>query len=185
MLVLQQIKRTDNRILNNMAIHYSQPKGFVGRNICYAVLWNDVYFGSIVGGSATLHLPNRNEYFNIDKSKLNNIVNNIFFHIERQNGKYPCRWFSVEVLSSFRERIVKDWELKYEDKVIGFESLVELPRSGDCYKKDDWDLIGQTVGYTCKRIGGEGTDGWSGKRVWDTKNLRPKLVFAKKIKILK
>jgi len=163
MLVLQQIKRTDNRILGNMAIHYSQPKGFVGRNICYAVLWDNVYFGSIVGGS-----------------KLNNIINNIFFHVEKQNGKYPCRWFTVEVLSKFREMIIKDWELKYGDKVIGFESLVELPRTGDCYKKDGWDLIGQTVGYTCKRVGGKGTDDWSGKRIWDTKNLRPKLVFVKK-----
>ena len=180
MLTLQTIKRTDIRILENMAVHYSAPKGFVGRNICYAVLWGGVYFGSIVGGSATLHLPNRNEYFGIDKGKLNNIINNIFFHVEKQDGKYPCRWFTVKVLSNFRRTIAKDWKLKYGDEVIGFESLVELPRTGDCYKKDGWDLIGQTTGYTCKRIGGKGTDNWSGKRVWDTKNLRPKLVFVKK-----
>lgn len=181
MIVLQIIKRTDPRILANMAIHYSQPKGFVGRNICYAVLWDNIYYGSIVGGSATLHLPNRNRYFDIDKSKLNNIINNIFFHVEKQNGKYPCRWFTVECLKKFRETIIKDWENRYGDKVIGFESLVELPRTGECYKQDDWDLIGQTVGYTCKRTAGKGTDDWSGKRVWDTKNLRPKLVFCKKV----
>ena len=179
MVILEQIKRTDNRILANMSIHYSQPRGFVGRNICYAVLWNGVFYGSIVGGSATLHLPGRNEFFNINKSKLNNIVNNIFFHIERQNGKYPCRWFAVKVLQKFREVIKVDWENKYNDTVLGFESLVELPRTGECYKKDGWTLIGQTIGYTCKRTSGKGTDNWSGKRVWDTSNLRPKLVFAK------
>jgi len=59
MLLLQIVKRTDARILENMKNHYSQPKGFVGRNICYAILWNNKYYGSIVGGSATLHLPNR------------------------------------------------------------------------------------------------------------------------------
>lgn len=43
-----------------------------------------------------------------------------------------------------------------------------------------WDLVGQTKGYTCKRGAGKGTDDWSGKRVWDTENLRPKLVFVKR-----
>lgn len=180
MLVLSIIKRTDPRILANMAVHYSQPKGFVGRNICYAILYNDVYYGSIVGGSATMHLPNRNDYFNIDKTKLNNIINNIFFHVEKVNGDYPCRNFAAKVLKTFRKTISKDWEAKYNDKVLGFETLVELPRTGDCYKRDGWELIGQTVGYTCKRTGGKGTDSWYGKRVWDTKNLRPKLVFVKK-----
>ena len=46
MLNLQMIKRTDPRILENMSIHYSQPKGFVGRNICYAVLYDGIYYGS-------------------------------------------------------------------------------------------------------------------------------------------
>jgi len=179
MLELITIKRTDPRILKNMECHYSKPKGFVGRNICYAVMYNDVYYGSIVGGSATLHLPNRNDFFNIDKSKLNNIVNNIFFHVEKKDGKYPLRWFTVKVLKMFRERISYDWVRKYKDNVIGFETLVELPRVGECYKKDKWTLIGQTTGYTCKRTSGKGTDNWTGKRIWDTKNLRPKLVFAK------
>lgn len=178
-LILEQIKRTDKRILANMAIHYSQPKGFVGRNICYAILFNNLYYGSIVGGSATLHLPNRNEFFNINQSQLNHIINNIFFHVEKQNGKYPCRWFTVEVLKKFRMLIQQDWENKYGDNVLGFETLVELPRTGECYKKDGWILIGQTIGYTCKRTSGKGTDNWSGKRIWNTKNLKPKLVFVK------
>ena len=181
MLKLQQIKRTDPRILENMKIHYSQPKGFVGRNICYAILWNETYYGAIVGGSATLHLPNRNEYFSIDKSKLNHIINNIFYHIEKFNGEYPCRNFVPMVIKEWRIVIKEDWKNKYGDEVIGYESLVELPRTGECYKRDGWDLIGQTHGYTCKRVGGKGTDDWSGKRVWDTKNLRPKLVFVKKV----
>lgn len=179
MIILQQIKRTDPRILDNMKNHYSAPKGFVGRNICYAILYNDIYYGSIVGGSATLHLPNRNEYFGINKSHLNHIINNIFFHVEKVNNKYPCHSFLPKILQKFRETMIKDWELKYNDKVLGFETLVELPRTGECYRRDGWKLIGQTAGYTCKRTAGKGTDSWSGKRVWDTNNLKPKLVFAK------
>lgn len=181
MIELQKIKRTDSRIISNMSIHYSQPKGFVGRNICYAIVNDGLFYGTIVGGSATLHLPNRNEYFGINKFQLNSIVNNIFYHIEKQDRKYPFRWFTVKVLQEFRNKIVIDWLDKYGDRVIGFESLVELPRTGEIYRKDGWDLIGQTIGYTCKRKGGIGTDSWSGKRVWDTKNLRPKLVFVKKV----
>ncbi len=176
MIKLDVIKRTDSRILENMSMHYSQPKGFVGRNICYAISYDKVYYGSIVGGSATLHLPNRNQYLNYP---LNNIVNNIFYHVEKVDNQYPERNFTVKVLKIFRERISIDWKNRYGDYVLGFESLVELPRSGNIYIRDGWLEIGVTKGYTCKRVGGEGTDSWSGKRVWNTKELRPKKVFIK------
>lgn len=173
-------KRTNALLLSNMKIHYSQPKGFVGRNICYLIEHDNVYYGSIVGGSATLHLPGRNEYFGIDKSQLEKIVNNIFYHIE-PNNNYPFRNFSIAVLKKFRETIIIDWKNKYGDDLIGYESLVELPRTGEIYIRDKWDLIGKTIGYTCKRIGGQEKGRFTGKRVWDYNNLRPKLVFAKKV----
>lgn len=182
MLKLEIIKRTYPQILKNMEVHYSKPKGFVGRNICYKIEYNERYYGSIVGGSATLHLPNRNSYFNLyiqNKWYLENIVNNIFFHIEPLDGKYPIRNFSQLILNEFRSRIVEDWFGRYKDEVLGFETLVELPRSGEIYKRDGWDLIGQTKGYTCKREGGYGTDGWTGQRVWNTVDLRPKHVFVR------
>ena len=177
-LVLERIKRTDPRILANMKVHYSQPKGFVGRNLCYAVLYNNIYYGSIVGGSATLHLPNREEH--TGKINLNNIINNTFYHIEKVNGQYPTRNFGEYVLKQFRERVSLDWKERYGDDVIWFESLVELPRSGEIYRRDNWLEIGVTKGFTCKRFGGESTDHWSGKRVWNTTELRPKKVFLRK-----
>ena len=173
-ILLEPIKRTDPRILTNMAIHYSQPKGFVGRNICYAVMLEGVCYGSIAGGSATRFLPGREIV-----GTLNNGVNNIFYHIERVDGKYPCRWFTVRVLEKYRAAIERDWLEKYGDAVLWHETLVELPRTGECYIRDGWTLAGQTKGFTCKRIAGTGTDSWSGKRVWDTKNLRPKHVFVR------
>jgi hypothetical protein len=164
-----------------MKVHYSHPNGFVGRNICYAIFYNEIYYGHIVGGSATLHLPNRNEYFDINNSKLNNIVNNIYFHIEKYDNKYPSRNFTSKVIAEWRKRILIDWKDKYGDEVLGFETLVELPRSGECYRRDGWELVGQTKGFTCKRVSGESTDSWTGRRVWDYENLRPKLVFVRKI----
>ena len=183
--MLTLIKRTDPRILDNMKNHYSQPKGFVGRNICYAIEIDSKYYGSIVGGSSTLHLVGRDEFFGLDQTnkqtKLKQIINNIFFHIEKVDGSYPCRNFSQVVMKEFRTRIAVDWKEKYGDDVIGFETLVELPRTGELYIRDNWTEVGITKGYTCKRIAGNGTDSWSGKRVWDTENLRPKRVFCKTI----
>lgn len=173
-IVLVRVKRTDSRLLKNMAVHYSAPKGFVGRNICYSIFYNGEFYGNIVGGSATRFLPNRKFV-----GTLNNGVNNIFFHVESLGGEYPIRNFVPKVIKEYRQRIEADWEQKYGDKVLWHETLVELPRTGECYRRDGWALVGQTKGFTCKRVAGRGTDSWSGKRVWDTKNLRPKLVFVK------
>jgi len=185
MLSLVPIKRTDPRILADMAIHYSKPGGFVGRNICYAIMFGDTYYGAIVGGSATLHLIGRDEFFGLTKETkkkaLNQIVNNIFYHIEKKQGKYPVRNMVPKVLEMFRAQIVLDWATKYNDVVIGFESLIELPRTGESYKRDGWQEVGITKGQTCKRVAGKGSDSWTGKRVWDTKNLRPKRVFVREV----
>lgn len=182
-LRLEVTKRTDPRLLARMAIHYSQPKGFIGRNICYAVYYNEVYYGHIVGGSATKHLQGRYEYLGLSKDNLNNIVNNLFFNINKIDGKYPTRNFTSKVVKKFIEVITLAWELKYGDRVLGFETLVEKPRTGDLYRKIGFAVVGETKGYTCKRVSGVGVDGWSGKRVWNTdkNSLRPKLVLCYKV----
>lgn len=177
MLELKIVKRTEPNLLECMNIHYSKPKGFVGRNICYAILYQELLYGFIVGGSATRFLPGRNEFLQV--TNLNQIVNNIFYHIAPRDKKYPLHNFTTKVITYWRKRISKDWENKYGDKVLGFETLVELPRLGTCYLKDDWIEVGITIGYTCKRIGGIGTDSWTGKRIWDIKNLRPKRVLCR------
>lgn len=161
-----------------MARHYSQPKGFVGRSICYAVECAENYYGHIVAGSSTLHLPGRHEALSSTAADLNRIVNNIFFHVEKVAGTYPFRNFVPAVIAAWRERVVDDWPGKYGDDVIGFETLVELPRTGECYRRDGWVEVGATKGQTCKRVGGKGTDSWGGKRVWDVVNLKPKRVFV-------
>lgn len=178
------VKRTHELLLKDMAIYYSQPKGFVGRNICYLVYYNNVHYGAICGGSATKFLPGRDEFFGITKQnkkeKLLEVINNIFFHIEPQN-KYPMRNFTTEVVKAWRIKIQQDCQNKYGNIVIGFETLVELPRTGELYKKDKWLEVGQTKGFTCKRTKGKSTDSWSGKRVWNTNDLRPKRVFVRNV----
>jgi hypothetical protein len=163
-----------------MKNHYSQPKGFVGRNICYAVYYDDTYYGHIVAGSATRFLPNRNEFFGITIGELNNVVSNLFFNISPVNEKYPARNFTTAVVKNFVKQVETDWLFKYGNPVIGFETLVEKPRTGELYLRAGWSLIGETKGYTCKRTSGKGTDSWSGKRIWNTNldELKPKLVLC-------
>lgn len=182
-LTLNVIKRSNTSLVDNMKIHYSQPKGFVGRNICYMVTYNGVCYGHIVGGSATMHLPGRNEYFG--NAPLNSLVNNIFFHIEKQGDDYPIRNFAQKTIKLWRFRVSQDWKLKYGDNVVGFETLVEPPRTGECYLRDKWVYTGTTKGFTCKRPAlqdGMKKDKYGNARIWnkDPDNLRPKLVFVRK-----
>ena len=180
-LSLEITKRTEPSLLGLMSYHYSRPKGFVGRSICYAIFYDEIYYGHIVSGSATRFLPNRNDFLGITLAQLNKVINNIFFHIRKVGRRYPCRNFVPYVIKEWVKRTGGDWQQKYGDTVVGFETLVELPRTGECYRRAGWTKIGKTKGFTCKRISGKGTDSWTGKRVWDTKNLRPKWVYALKL----
>ncbi len=181
-LSLEITKKTDPRLLQTMSIHYSHPNGFVGRSIPYAIYYDCQYYGHIISGSATLHLAGRHEFLGTTSAQLNNIINNTYFHVTKINGVYPCRNFVSAILKAWRLRTVNDWYDKYGDIVVGFETLVELPRTGDCYKRDGWICVGKTIGFTCKRVGGKGTDSYTGKRVWNTNpdQLRPKLILCRK-----
>lgn len=183
MIDLTITKRTDPRLLERMKGHYSKPKGFVGRNICYAVTWEDKYYGHIVAGSATRFLPGRNDFLGISLNKLNNVINNIFFNVSPINGEYPSRNFTTKVVQEFVIKATMDWQEKYGDCVVGFETLVEKPRTGELYKRAGWAIVGETKGMSCKRVAGKGSDEWSGKRVWNTKeeNLKPKIVLCYKL----
>jgi len=58
--------------------------------------------------------------------------------------------------------------------------LIEKPRTGECYRRAGWTQVGETKGFTCKRVAGKGTDSWSGKRIWNTIDLKPKIVMCYK-----
>ena len=179
-LSLNLIKNSNVFLRQDMAYHYSMPNGFVGRNICHNIYYQGVRYGSIVGGSATLFLPGRNIFFGItaENKSLNYICNNVFFHVEKKNDRYPTRNFTTKIMRLWMKQIRTDWENKYQQLLLGLESLVELPRTGDLYLRSGWSEVGVTKGYNCKRIAGKGTDSWSGKRVWNTRDLSPKRVFC-------
>lgn len=181
MLRLEHSTKGDSRVKRWMADHYSQPKGFVGRQIVYVITYAGVAYGAVAGGSATKHLPGRRSFYDRDVL-LNEQISNTFFHVEKVDGTYPMRNFTTFVISAWRKQIEIDWLLRYGDAVSGFETLVELPRTGELYRRDGWVEVGQTKGFTCKREGGEGTDSYTGRRVWNTTDLRPKRVFVRHVR---
>ena len=182
-LLLVRTSSKDSRLLDRMESHYSKPKGFVGRSLCYAVIYNWRYYGHIVAGSATLNLPNRHKFLGTNKEQLNNIVNNIFFNISPWDKKYPLRNFSSLVVKTWMSRVIQDWKAIYGDEVKGFETLIEPPRTGELYLRAGFSHIGTTKGYTCKRTKGSSkSEKYTGVRVWDYENLRPKHVLAYRIK---
>lgn len=180
MMRLKLVDKVNPSLKEMMTHHYSHPKGFVGRSLCYAIYYDNHLYGFIVAGSSPKWLPGRDEYFGIKKIQIQSIIDNIFFHIERKDGRYPIRNFVPKVIALWRRRAARQWKARYGNKVIGFESLVEPPRTGECYIRDGWVQVGITKGFTCKRTAGPGTDSYYGRREWDRENLRPKLVFCRR-----
>ncbi len=183
-------KNTDIRLLDRMHIHYSNPKGFIGRNICYAILFGQDYYGHIVGGSATIHLGTRDKFFGIpsmgstptveSSARLNGIVNNKFFNCAKVGGTYPMRNFTTRILREFRLRILDDWKRIYGDDVIGYETLIELPRTGECYLRDGWVVTGETKGERIKTVRGKYKFAGVNRFVMRD-NLKPKLVMCRTV----
>ena len=63
--------------------------------------------------------------------------------------------------------------------------LSVIKRTDERILKDMSVHYSQPKGFTCKRQSGKSTDGWSGVRVWDRVNLRPKNVFMLNTKDIK
>jgi hypothetical protein len=169
-------------LAERMRRHYSKPEGFVGRRLPYAIYWNNTYYGHIVAGSATRYLANRWQFLN-SVCDLNEIINNVFFSVSRIDNKYPRRNFVPFIINEFVERSVMDWEKNYGNKVVAIETLVEPPRTGESYLRAGFQFIGKTVGMTASRVKGKETGSkYTGKRIWEMKDLRPKLIFMKDLR---
>lgn len=183
MLELLITKKSCPRLLKLMSIHYSKPKGFVGRNICYAIFYNDIYYGHIVSGSPAKYLPGRRKFLGLTmKYGLNCVIDNVFFHVFKVNGKYPRRNFVSYIIKKWMKQTRIDWIEKYKIPVVGFETLVEIPRTGECYLRAGWVKVGKTKGYNLRRVSGKEKSNWSGKRVWNINREKRKYVFCYKIK---
>jgi hypothetical protein len=165
MIELVKVKQNHPQAREYITNHYIHPRGFIGRNVTYLIVVDGETCGVIVGGSTSLHLPNRKEFFG--ECNIQDIINNRLFRLEKNIPN-----LGTQVLKLWRKQVVIDWKIKYNSDAIGFETLVRPPLNGAVYRADNWILGGMTKGYTCK-VPHHRT------RVWY--KTEPRLVFYKRI----
>jgi hypothetical protein len=165
MIELVKVKQNHPQAREYITNHYTHPRGFIGRNVTYLIKVDGEVCGVIVGGSTSLYLPNRKEFFG--ECNIQDIINNRLFRLEKNIPN-----LGTQILKLWRKQVCVDWKLKYNSDPIGFETLVKPPRNGAVYKADNWIFGGMTKGYTCKVPK-------HNKRVWY--KTEPRLVFYKRI----
>jgi|SRR3989304_5172232 len=145
---LQLVKRTDPNYQLIRNRHYVDNHGCVGRQLHYIVMEDSKTIGIITGASAIWASEYRDKYFNINsenrRERINKIIDNVVFRLEVNEKNLGTR-----ILSLWRNRCKEDWEKKYNDNVIGFETFIfGENRFGSMYKADNWDFVGMTKGNT-------------------------------------
>jgi len=164
MIELKLTKQNDELARYYISNHYTKPRGFIGRNVTYLIVVNDCICGVIVGGSTSLHLLNRKNFFG--DCDIQDIINNRLFRLENNLPN-----LGTQVLKIWRKQVCIDWNRKYNSNPIGFETLVKPPLTGAVYRADNWIFGGMTRGYTCKVPK-------HGVRVWY--KTEPRLIFFRK-----
>lgn len=148
MVELLLVKRTNPiyQIIRNR--HYVDNHGCIGRQLHYTIMEDSKVIGIITGASAIWSSEHRDSYFNINqlnrKERINKIIDNVVFRLELNEKNLGTR-----ILSVWRKTVKEDWEKKYNDNVIGFETFIfGENRYGSMYKADNWDFVGMTKGNT-------------------------------------
>jgi hypothetical protein len=168
-------KRSDPRYQEIRSRHYVENHGCIGRQLHYLVYLDENLVGIISGASPVWACSPRDKFFGIEKSnreKLvgHHIVNNVVFRLEE---KIPN--LGTQVLSLWRKRVRKDWNERYGDDILGFETFIfGENRTGAMYKADNWLYVGETQGNT--KFKPHGAYG-----ITERKQVEKKLIFCKMI----
>lgn len=166
---LERVKQTDAHAQEYITNHYTNPRGFIGKVTTHLIVVDSKVCGVIVGGSTSMHLHGRQDYFG--DCDIQSIINNRLFRLEQNTPN-----LGTQVLKLWRQTVVQNWKDTYNTIPIGFETLVLPPRTGAVYKADNWDYVGMTKGWSARCPNGHK----NGVRVWYKTD--PRLVFMKRIK---
>ncbi len=143
-LSLMRVPKSHGLFGNLYFSHYPKSKGIVGRCICYLIFQESQLMGIISGSSPPLNYKHFNNIFGKGNEKyfLNNNAFRLIVNIKN---------LATQVLKLFRRQIKNDYYLKYGDVLLGLVTFVEPPRTGSCYKADNWIEIGTTEGKRMRR----------------------------------
>jgi len=174
-LELIQVKRSDKDYQLIRDRHYVANHGCIGRQLHYNILEDTKVIGIISGASAVWASEHRDKFFKINsenrKERINKIIDNVVFRLEVNDKN-----LGTKILSKWRKLIKEEWEIKYNDNVIGFETFIfGENRFGSLYKADNWDFVGMTKGNTKLHKHGM----WNGTERVKTNE---KMIFCKLVK---
>lgn len=161
---------------------YKQSSHYSGRMINYLIYDQ---FGDCLGvigfGSSFFCTTARDDAIGWSESarwqNLQNISNNWRFTIKPNRYKN----IATSVLSLATKYIKEDWQKKYGNKLYMLDTYVQPPRSGNIYKANGWEYVGNTVGADFSGRGYEGnlTDSLARCRNLDKGKVKRKMVFIK------
>lgn len=145
---LVRVKRTDELYQDVRDRHYVPNKGCIGRQLHYNIMEGSACIGIISGASAIWSSEHRDKFFKVTKEnrkeRINKIIDNVVFRLEYNEPNLGTR-----ILSMWRKQVKHDWEERYNDNVIGFETFIfGEGRFGSMYKADNWNYVGMTKGNT-------------------------------------
>ena len=176
------IKRTNPLYIKYREGHYIENRGTIGQQIQYLITYAGRDVGVIGGASAVFTNEPRDDYFSLasreteKNTQLNSIINNNIFKLD-----FPAPNLATIVLCKWRKTIAQHWEYIYGVKVAGFETFVVeerlwdgRKRDGNCYRADNWLLLGITKGY--------GNTNVRGREITSKALQARKLVYGKKVK---
>jgi len=136
---------------------YKQGGNYAGRQINWFIrdMETDEIYGCIGVGSAIYVLKARGDFIgwkgltypSVCEEKqrnLNKIANNWRFTM--MPNTISISNMGSKVLSLLHKAAPKEWELKYGDKLVLFETLIEPPHLGTIYKAAGWIYLGETLG---------------------------------------
>lgn len=110
--------------------------------------------GAIGINSCTMNLAPRDNLLGVKTNagrlrRLKNLANNYRFCLIKD--KCPPNAAS-QALRLMREAAPEVWKRKYGNKLFGIETFVGNGLPGSCYKADNWQYLGETKGWSMKRL---------------------------------
>ena len=144
------------RRINNSSLRY-RAQCFINKNHSYIdhtdrpsrkLYWALFEQGEMVGVfalSSVFDKPKKVKEFMIrNKLGSNQVANNIVYCLSGSKDKNAGSKF----LSRLREDGIIWWYERYGDFVKAFQTFILPPRNGAVYKADNWQVIGETSGYS-------------------------------------
>lgn len=126
-----------------------------GESLCYAAFVGSELVALLMWSAPALHNRPRDEHIGWDKRarerNLPWVVNNSRFLVLPWVRLY-C--LASRVLGANLRRLSRDWEQRYGHGVLLAETFVDAARfPGTCYLASNWLRVGQTRGWSRRRVG--------------------------------